>query len=181
MHARYDTQGRPLGFVPTGGQVSDYEATDTLMKPPFPEPQNHAGRRGYDSDCFRQDLLIHGILPIIPPRKEPQCSTENRLAALQGPQPHRINGQQAQVGAPHHDPLRQDCPVLHRFPLPRPRKVLGWAFCQHAISILGEKHAIRHRKPSSFISDDYGSKIGIKKTLSRQGAFYTLEFIGVRH
>ncbi len=46
IHARYDTQGRPLGFVLTGGQVSDYEATDTLMKPPFPEPQNHAGRRG---------------------------------------------------------------------------------------------------------------------------------------
>ncbi|MCW2265910.1 transposase [Gluconobacter cerinus] len=39
------------------------------MKPLFPEPQNHAGRRGYDSDCFRQDLLIHGILPVIPPRK----------------------------------------------------------------------------------------------------------------
>lgn len=25
--------------------------------------------RGYDSDSFRQDLLIHGILPVIPSRK----------------------------------------------------------------------------------------------------------------
>ncbi|MEN3166268.1 transposase [Gluconobacter sp. OJB] len=33
------------------------------------EPQSHAGRSGYDSDCFRQDLLIHGILPVIPSRK----------------------------------------------------------------------------------------------------------------
>ncbi|AFW02705.1 transposase [Gluconobacter oxydans H24] len=25
--------------------------------------------RGYDSDSFRQDLLVHGILPVIPSRK----------------------------------------------------------------------------------------------------------------
>ena len=26
--------------------------------------------RGYDSDSFRQDLLIHGILPVMPSRKD---------------------------------------------------------------------------------------------------------------
>nr|WP_238532266.1 IS5 family transposase [Gluconobacter thailandicus] len=69
IHARCDNQGRPLGFVLTGGQVSDYKATDALMKLPVPRPKAMLADRGYDSDSFRQDLLVHGILPVIPSRK----------------------------------------------------------------------------------------------------------------
>ncbi|MBS1068258.1 IS5 family transposase, partial [Gluconobacter cerinus] len=69
IHARCDNQGRPLGFVLTGGQVSDYKATDALMKLPVPNPKAMLADRGYDSDSFRQELLIHGILPVIPSRK----------------------------------------------------------------------------------------------------------------
>ncbi|WKE49614.1 IS5 family transposase (plasmid) [Gluconobacter oxydans] len=69
IHARCDNQGRPLGFVLTGGQVSDYKATDALMNLPVPNPRAMLADRGYDSDSFRQDLLIHGILPVIPSRK----------------------------------------------------------------------------------------------------------------
>ncbi|WP_415520022.1 transposase [Gluconobacter oxydans] len=39
IHARCDNQGRPLGFVLTGGQVSDYKAIDALMKLPVPNPR----------------------------------------------------------------------------------------------------------------------------------------------
>ncbi|QEH95267.1 IS5 family transposase [Gluconobacter thailandicus] len=69
IHARCDNQGRPLGFVLTGGQVSDYKATDVLMKLPVPNPRAMLADRAYDSDRFRQELLIHGILPVIPSRK----------------------------------------------------------------------------------------------------------------
>lgn len=36
---------------------------------PFPNPRAMLADRGYDSDSFRQTLLIHGILPVIPSRK----------------------------------------------------------------------------------------------------------------
>ncbi|WP_264787595.1 IS5 family transposase, partial [Gluconobacter roseus] len=64
-----DNQGRPLGFVLTGGQVSDYKAIDALMKLPAPNPKAMLADRGYDSDSFCQELLVHGILPVIPSRK----------------------------------------------------------------------------------------------------------------
>ncbi|NVN05365.1 IS5 family transposase [Asaia spathodeae] len=69
IHAWADNQGRPLGFVLTGGQVSDYKATDALMNLPVPNPRAMLADRGYDSDSFRHDLLMHGILPVIPSRK----------------------------------------------------------------------------------------------------------------
>ncbi|MFT9049586.1 MAG: IS5 family transposase [Gluconobacter cerinus] len=69
IHARCDNQGRPLGFVLTGGQVSDYKAVNALMALPAPNPRAMLADRGYDSDSFRQNLLIHGILPVIPSRK----------------------------------------------------------------------------------------------------------------
>ena len=39
------------------------------MKLPVPNPKAMLADRGYDSDCFRQDLLQRGILPVIPSRK----------------------------------------------------------------------------------------------------------------
>lgn len=69
INARCDNQGRPFGFAFSGGQVSDYKATDALVTFPDPNPKAMLADRGYDSDCSRQDLLIHGILPIIPSRK----------------------------------------------------------------------------------------------------------------
>ncbi|WP_231490151.1 transposase [Gluconobacter roseus] len=75
IHARCDNQGRPLGFVLTGGQVSDYKAVNALMALPAPKPRAMLADRDYDSDSFRQDLLIHRILPVISSckgRKTPQ-------------------------------------------------------------------------------------------------------------
>ncbi|GAP24054.1 transposase [Gluconobacter frateurii NBRC 101659] len=39
------------------------------MALPVPNPKAMLADRGYDSDGFRQNLLIHGILPVIPSRK----------------------------------------------------------------------------------------------------------------
>nr|WP_265589636.1 IS5 family transposase [Gluconobacter cadivus] len=69
IHVRCNNQGRPLGFILTGGQVSDYKAINALMKLPVPNLKVMLANRGYDSACFRQDLLQRGILPVIPSRK----------------------------------------------------------------------------------------------------------------
>jgi len=39
------------------------------MKLQVPSPRAMLADRGYDSDSFRQDLLLRGILPVIPSRK----------------------------------------------------------------------------------------------------------------
>ena len=39
------------------------------MALPVPNPKAMLADRGYDSDWFRQDLLLRGILPVIPSRK----------------------------------------------------------------------------------------------------------------
>ncbi|WP_249211440.1 transposase [Gluconobacter cerinus] len=39
------------------------------MALPVPNPKAMLADRGYDSDSFRQDLLIQGILPVIPSQK----------------------------------------------------------------------------------------------------------------
>lgn len=74
IHARADGQGRPLGFVLTGGETSDYNAVDELFALPVTKPKMMIAEKGYDGDEVRTRLLMRGILPVIPPvanRKEP--------------------------------------------------------------------------------------------------------------
>ena len=68
VHARCDNRGRPLGFVLTGGEVSDYKAVDDLMAMPAPKPKALLADKGYDGDDLRAKLLMTNILPIIPPK-----------------------------------------------------------------------------------------------------------------
>ncbi|WP_277948895.1 IS5 family transposase [Magnetospirillum sp. 15-1] len=68
IHARADGQGRPLGFKLTGGEVSDYQAVEDLMALPTATPRMLLADKGYDGDAVRENLLFHGILPVIPPR-----------------------------------------------------------------------------------------------------------------
>lgn len=58
----------PIGFILTGGEASDYAAVDDLMALPLPKPKALLADKGYDGDRFRENLLMRGILPIIPPR-----------------------------------------------------------------------------------------------------------------
>ncbi|WP_415554233.1 IS5 family transposase [Gluconobacter oxydans] len=125
IHARCDNQGHPLSFVLTGGQVSDYEATDALMKLPVPHPTAMLADRGYDSDIFRQDLLTHGILLVISSRKGlsvPQKTDWRRYRDR-----NRIERM--------FNRLKQICCiatrfVIHEFPQPRHRKAVDQVFCQ---------------------------------------------------
>ncbi|WP_212668645.1 IS5 family transposase [Elstera cyanobacteriorum] len=68
VHARCDNQGRPLGFILTGGEASDYAAVDDLMALPVAKPKALLADKGYDGDTVRANLLMRGILPIIPPK-----------------------------------------------------------------------------------------------------------------
>ncbi|WP_285020036.1 IS5 family transposase [Novosphingobium sp. fls2-241-R2A-195] len=74
VHARCDNQGRPLGFILTSGEASDYDAVDALMAIPVIKPKALLADKGHDGDAVRENLLMQGILPIIPPkinRREP--------------------------------------------------------------------------------------------------------------
>jgi len=84
VHARCDNQGLPIGFILTGGEALDYTAADDLMDLPLPNPKALLADKGYDGDRFRENLLMRGILPIIPPRsnrKAPAHPDYRRLTA----------------------------------------------------------------------------------------------------
>lgn len=68
IHARADGQGRPLGFVLTGGEASDDLGVEPLMALPVGTPRMLLADKGEDGDVFRQGPLVRGILPVIAPR-----------------------------------------------------------------------------------------------------------------
>lgn len=68
IHARCNGQGRPLGFVLTGGEASDYTAVEPLLSIPIATSKALLADKGYEGDRLRESLLIRGILSIISPR-----------------------------------------------------------------------------------------------------------------
>lgn len=58
IHARADGQGRPLGFVLTGGEASDYKAIDDLIALHVAKPGLMLADKDYDSDDVRATLLL---------------------------------------------------------------------------------------------------------------------------
>lgn len=58
----------------TGGEASDYRAFGTLLKMPVPPPHLMLADKGYDGDTAREDLLLRGILPVIPPKNNRRSS-----------------------------------------------------------------------------------------------------------
>jgi hypothetical protein len=81
IHARYDNQGLPVGFILTGSEASDYTVAEPLMAIPVAKPKSLLGSKDYDGDRFRESLLIRGILPIIPPRSTARCPNIPTIAA----------------------------------------------------------------------------------------------------
>ena len=61
IHARTDGQERPIGFLLTGGEVSDYRMFETLLNLPLAKPQRFLADKGYDGDSAREALLLKGI------------------------------------------------------------------------------------------------------------------------
>jgi hypothetical protein len=61
--------------------------------------------KGYDGDAVRQDLLLSGIVPVIPPKANRKNPPPMRLQGLQRPQPDRAHVQPAQAVPPHRHTL----------------------------------------------------------------------------
>ena len=68
LHAVTDTIGRPIRFVLTACEVSDYTGARALMNS-LPAADWLLGDRGYDADWFLEALVDMGISPCIPGRK----------------------------------------------------------------------------------------------------------------
>ena len=64
-HAVTDTEGRPLRFFMTAGQVSDYTGATALLGS-LPKAEWLLADRGYDADWFRVASKDKGIKPCIP-------------------------------------------------------------------------------------------------------------------
>lgn len=60
LHAICDSQGRPLNFFVTAGQVSDYTGAKAQLNG-LPDVDWLPGDRGYDADWFREALQDKGI------------------------------------------------------------------------------------------------------------------------
>ncbi|MBB97408.1 MAG: IS5/IS1182 family transposase [Rhodobacteraceae bacterium] len=68
LHAVTDTNGRPIRFFMTAGQVSDYTGAAALLSS-LPGAEWLLADRGYDADWYREALQDKGIKPCIPGRK----------------------------------------------------------------------------------------------------------------
>ncbi len=55
LHAVSDSQGRPISFFVTAGQVSDYIGARALLSS-LPNVEWLLGDRGYDAEWFREAL-----------------------------------------------------------------------------------------------------------------------------
>ena len=62
LHAVTDTNGRPISFFMTAGQVSDYIGAAALLDE-LAKAQWLLADRGYDADWFRDALQEKGITP----------------------------------------------------------------------------------------------------------------------
>jgi transposase len=76
LHLLTDSQGHPLGFHLTGGQVHESTVVDTVMMTvnnmtdtdgrPVAWPVAMGGDKGYRADWIDEYLLNLGIIPVIP-------------------------------------------------------------------------------------------------------------------
>ncbi len=65
MHAFCGSQGRPINFFISAGQVSDYIGARALLSS-LPNVDWLLRDRGYDADWFRETLKDKGYVPAFP-------------------------------------------------------------------------------------------------------------------
>ncbi|MDL5054797.1 hypothetical protein QQ056_14755, partial [Oscillatoria laete-virens NRMC-F 0139] len=101
-------------------------------------------------DRFRENLLMRGILPIIPPksnRKAPvhpdyrRYKDRNRIERMFG---------KIEAATPHCYPLRQDRLVIRELSQPRSSTTMAEVFCQHGLVRLA--HCLRQKAKCSAIT-----------------------------
>ena len=66
LHLRCDANGLPLAIVLTPGQTHESRAFEALVEDMAPGTRCLIGDMGYDADWIRQDLLLRGVLPVVP-------------------------------------------------------------------------------------------------------------------
>jgi transposase len=74
LHLRCDARGLPLALVLTPGEAHETRAFEDLVEDLAAGTRCLIGDMGYDADWLRQEPLLRGVLPVIPPnpaRKEP--------------------------------------------------------------------------------------------------------------
>ncbi len=75
LHAVCDSQGRPISFFVTAGQVRDYIGARALLSR-LPNVEWRLGDRGYDADWFREALKDKGVRACVLGRKQRKMSVK---------------------------------------------------------------------------------------------------------
>lgn len=75
LHAVADARGRPVRFLISAGQVSDYTGAAALLGD-LPQAEWLLADRGYDADWLREALEVKGIKACIPGRKSRKTSVK---------------------------------------------------------------------------------------------------------
>ena len=76
LHARCDAQGRPLGFVLTGGEAHDINGFAPLLRMIADKIEALLADKGYDADAVREELTKAGIEAVIPPKSNRRFPAE---------------------------------------------------------------------------------------------------------
>jgi transposase len=86
--------------VLTTGQTHEMRMFDTLIEDMAPGTLCLLGDAGYDADRVRQELLLHGILPVIPanPSRNEPVPLDRKLYRLRN-QVERLNNRLKQFRA----------------------------------------------------------------------------------
>jgi transposase len=74
LHLRCDARGLPLAFILTSGEAHATRALAERVEDLAVGTRCLVGDMGYDADWVREELLVRGVLPVIPPnpvRREP--------------------------------------------------------------------------------------------------------------
>jgi transposase len=106
LHAAADADCRPIRFLMTAGQVSDYTGAAALLGS-LPAAEWMVADRGYDADWFRDALKDKGIQPLHPRSKITRQSYPVRQAALSAQQSDRDHVRAPERLAQGRNPLRQ--------------------------------------------------------------------------
>ena len=88
LHAICDSNGRPISFFVSAGQVSDYIGARALLSS-LPDVDWLLGDRGYDADLFRESLQNKELRACIPSRKQRKTTVKydkrrNRIEIMFG-------------------------------------------------------------------------------------------------
>lgn len=72
VHVRADAKGRPLAFALNRGEAHDLTGVDERLAAWDGLPRDLLAYKGYDADRFREHLLLSGVNPVIPFKRNRQ-------------------------------------------------------------------------------------------------------------